>query len=76
MAKLTVSGEMPFQVLAHSFTVSPSSDGYTLQYSADGINYTSYTEAIPANETLICNGVAWGQFIRLSGNTDTVIINF
>lgn len=76
MAKLTVEGEAPFQVLAHSFTVSPSSDGYTLQYSADGINYTSYSEATPANENLIVNGIAWGQYIRLSGNTDTVIIMF
>lgn len=74
MAKKIIQGEQPFQVDAHSFSVSPSSQGYTLQYSSDGVNFTSYEEAVPANETLICNGVAFNQYIRLSGNTDTVTI--
>ncbi len=74
MAKKIIQGETPFQVDAHSFSVSPSSSGYVLQYSADGENYSSYSEEVPANETLICNGVAFNQYIRLSGNTDTVTI--
>lgn len=74
MAKKIVSGETPFQVDAHSFSVSPSSEGYTLQYSADGVNYTSYSDAVPANETLVVNGVAFNQFIRLSGNASEVTI--
>ena len=71
-----ISGETPFQVLAHSFTVSPSSEGYTLNYSADGVNYTAYSDATPANENLIVNGIAWGQYIKLAGNASEVTINY
>lgn len=71
-----IVGEAPFQVLAHSFSVSPSTSGYTLNYSADGIGYTAYTDATPANEVLIVNGVAKSMFFKLVGNTDTVTINY
>lgn len=71
-----IVGEEPFQVLSHSFTVSPSESGYTLQYSADGISYTDYEKATPAGEVLIVNGVARGQYIRLKGNTSNVSVMF
>lgn len=71
---LQISGEKPFQVLAHSFSVSPSSEGYTLQYSADGINWTDYEEAVPADENLIVNDCAFGQYIKLSGNNSEVTV--
>ena len=35
---IKIKGEAPFQVLSHSFIVSPSEEGYTLNYSADGIH--------------------------------------
>jgi hypothetical protein len=73
---LEITGETPFQVLGHSFTVSPSSEGYTLNYSADGVSYTAYEESTPANENLIVNGIAWGQYIKLVGNNSKVIINY
>lgn len=72
----TISGETPFQVIAHSFSVSPSSSGYLLNYSADGIGYTAYTEATPANEVLIVNGVPKNMWFKLGGNTGNVIINY
>ena len=56
-----------FQVLSHSFSVSPSALEYTLQYSADGINWTDYEETIPADENLIVNDCAYGQYIKLDG---------
>lgn len=71
---LQIQGERPFQVLAHSFSVSPSSEGYTLQYSADGINWTDYEEAVPADENLIVNDCAFGQYIKLSGNNSEVTV--
>lgn len=74
MAKIKVNGEQPIQILSHSFSVSPSSSGYDLQYSADGIDYTTYDESVPADETLVVNGVAFGQFVRFSGNTDEVTV--
>lgn len=76
MARLIISGEQPFQILAHSFAVSPSASGYTLQYSADGSAYTSYPTATPAGENLIVNGIAKMMFFKLSGNSGEVAINY
>lgn len=76
MAVCLISGEQPFQVLAHSFTVSPSSEGYTLAYSADGVSYTNYDEPTPANEVLIVNSIAKGQYIKLVGNASEVKIQY
>lgn len=66
---------MPFQVQAHSFSVY-SEAGYTLNYSADGVHYTAYSDATPAGETLIVNGVAKGMFFKLAGNTGEATITF
>ena len=71
---LKIQGENAFQVLSHSFSVSPSNEGYTLQYSADGINWTDYDEPVPANETLVVNDCAFGQYIKLSGNNSEVTV--
>lgn len=76
MANKTISGETPFQVMAHSFSVSPSTSGYTLAYSADGIGYTNYSEATPANEVLIVNGVGNNMFFKAVGNTDSITITY
>lgn len=73
---IKVSGETPVQILAHSFIVSQSESGYTLNYSGDGISWTAYDEATPANEDLIVNFVAWGTYIKLAGNTSEVTINY
>ena len=71
-----ISGETAVQVQAHSFVVSQSESGYNLNYSGDGVNWTAYSEATPANEDLIVNGVAWGTYIKLVGNTGEVTINW
>jgi len=73
---IKLSGETPVQILAHSFVVSQSASGYTLNYSGDGLAWTAYSEATPANEDLIVNGVAWGTYIKLVGNTSEVVINY
>lgn len=72
MAKIKIGPDASFQVLSHSFSVSPSESPFYLQYSADGIDWTDYpnneeSEELPANETLIVNGCAFGQFIKLDG---------
>lgn len=69
-----ISGETPFQVQAHSFSVSPSASGYTLAYSADGIGWTNYTESTPANEVHIINGVANNMYWKLVGNSGDVTV--
>lgn len=76
MARIKINGETPFQVLAHSFSVSPSSEGYTLNYSADGINYDAWDEATPANENLFVLNVPKLSYFKLVGNGSNVIINY
>lgn len=71
-----LSGENPIQILSHSVAVSPTTNGYTFQYSADGVNYNSWSAATPANEILVVNHLAYGMFIRLSGNTESVTITY
>lgn len=73
-----ISGEEQFQIsAAHSFSVGPSASGYSLGYSADGANFTTYTTAVPANEVLVVNGIAKGMFFKLIGNTsDDIVITF
>ena len=76
MNKMTINGEQPFSVLAHSFAVGQTSNGYTLMYSAGDGNFTAWSAATPSNETLIVNGIAKGMIFKLSGNTDEVIIKY
>ena len=71
-----ITGEQPFQILAHSFSVSPSAEGYTLNYSANGTEYTAWTEATPANETLVVNSIAKSMWFKLSGNNSEVSITY
>ena len=73
---ISIKGEAPFQVLSHSFIVSPSQEGYTLNYSADGVHWTAWSEATPAGENLITNGVAWGTYIKLLGNNTEVKVSY
>ena len=75
MRKITVTGEAPFSVLAHSFSVY-SDSSYTLNYSADGEHFTAWEEETPAGETLIVNGVAKGMIFYLDGNSGDAIITY
>lgn len=69
--QVKVSGDAPFKVVKSSVAIGPSESGYTLAYSADGVNFTAYTEATPAGENLIVNGLQQYMWLKLSGNTDT-----
>lgn len=76
MARIKITGEQSFQVLATSFAISPSAEGYTLNYSANGVEYTAWEEATPANEVLVVNGVAKLMYFKLVGNASDVDINY
>lgn len=76
MARIKVKGEESFQILAHSFAVTPSNEGYTLQYSATGEDFTDWVDPVPANETLVVNGCAKLMYFKLKGNNSDVEINF
>ena len=74
--QITVNGERKFKVLKDQFMVGPSASGYTLAYSADGVNFTNYTEATPANENLIVNGFmmyGWAKLVGNSGEVEVIL---
>ena len=74
--KNIINREQPFQVLATNFSIGPSSSGYELEISADGVNYTSLF-TVGANVTRMVTGVANGSYYRLAGNTDEgVVVNW
>lgn len=70
-----IKGEQPYQILASSFSISPSQEGYTLQISADGRNYSNLF-SVGANVTRLVTGVASGSYYRLLGNNSDVSINW
>lgn len=70
-----IVAEQPFQILGSSFSISPSSNAYTLQISADGENYSDLFN-VAANTTRMITGVSAGSFYKLKGNTDEVSVNW
>ena len=70
-----IQGEAPFQVLTNNFSISPSNEGYTLQISADGVNYSNLF-SVAANTTRLVTGVAANSYYRLLGNNSDVVINW
>lgn len=70
-----ITGEQPFQVLTNNFSISPSQEGYTLQISADGINFSNLF-TVGAGVTRLVTGVAANSWYRLSGNQSAVVINW
>lgn len=71
----TIQGEQPFQVLASNFSIGPSNEGYTLQISADGSNYSDLF-SVGSGVTRMVTGVANGSYYRLYGNDSEVSINW
>lgn len=73
--KTIINGEAPFQVLTQNFSIGPA-DAYTLQISADGVNYSDLF-SVGADVTRMVSDVAAGSFYRLAGNgRDGVVINW
>ena len=70
--QVTVLGEQKFKVVKDQFMVGPSASGYTLAYSANGVDFTNYSEATPAGENLIVNGFMRYGWAKLVGNTGEV----
>ena len=75
MAKQIINGEATFKVTSVNglFAIGPSSSGYTLNYSADGENFTAWDEATAANENVVVANAPFGMVFKLSGNTDTEV---
>lgn len=72
-----ITGEQPFSMLNNGFSVSPSAQDYTLQYSSNGVDYTSWDEIVPAGENLVVTGLPLlPMYFRLKGNNSTVKLNY
>lgn len=73
MAKITVHGEEVFRAQRDQFSVAPTSAGYTVAYSANGVDFTNDEDAVvPANENLVYLGAMTYGYYKLVGNTDNV----
>lgn len=72
--KIYIDGDKPFQTGINSFVISPSNEGYILNYSADGYTYTAWEEETPANEVLVVNGAPAGMFFKLIGNNSVLTL--
>ena len=73
--QIKITNEQPFQVLGTNFTIGPSSSGYDLMFSADGLEYSKLF-TVGANTNRQVTQVAAGSYYFLSGNTDTVTVNW
>lgn len=72
---IKVSGESPFQILSTTFSIGPSTSGYDLYFSADGVNYTQLF-TVGANVNRQVTQVAAGSYYKLVGNTGNVVVNW
>lgn len=67
-----VANNEPFQSLTCSVSFYAPSEA-TLMYSADGVNYTTYSKPIPAGETAVIACKA-GMFFKVSGLSAPIIV--
>lgn len=76
MQSFKVNGAEPFQVPNKNgkFCISPSAQGYTLNFSADGVDYSPIKIATPQNETALFGPFSEGLWYKLVGNTSEVTI--
>lgn len=73
---MLINSEKIFGIPTNAFAVGYSTSGYTLEYSADGENFTAWDKPTPANEVLVVTGVPKGLSFRLKDNTDDVYIQY
>lgn len=73
MARITVHGEEVFRAQRDQFAVAPTSSGYQVAYSANGVDFTNDSDAqVPASENLVYLGAMTYGFYKLVGNSDNV----
>lgn len=77
MGKISVHGEEVFRAQKDQFAVAPTEGGYTVAYSADGVNFTNDTDAVvPANENLVYLGAmqyGWYKLVGNAGDVDVLV---
>ena len=73
---MKVSKETPFSCVKNAFAIGPSAEGYTLNYSVDGVTWTAYDEATPSGTTAIVNFGIPNLKYKLAGNNSDVLIQY
>ena len=73
---MKILNEQKFGVPTESFAVGATSAGYTLEYSADGVNWTSLDKSTPANEVHLISGCPKNVFWRLKNNVGEALIQW
>lgn len=69
--QIKVSGEQKFTAKKEQFAVAPTTSGYQVAYSANGVDFTLDNDAVvPAGENLVYLGAMTYGWYMLSGNTD------
>lgn len=73
---IKIQGEQPFSPMAHSFAISASKEGYTLNYSSDGITYTALEDATPADENNFVVDCPKGVYFKCVGNKSELTVTY
>ena len=69
--QIQINGEAKFTAKKDQFAVSPTTSGYQVAYSANGVDWTLDADAVvPAGENLIYLGSMQYAWYKLVGNTD------
>lgn len=72
--KIKITDEEVFQIEETSFCIGASATGYVLNYSADGVTFTAWSEPTLADVNLPVVGAARGMYYKLVGNDGDVIV--
>lgn len=73
--QISVTGAEPFKIEAHSFMISASGQGYTLEYSADGEIFTAWDEPIASGINLPVINCPRGCWWKCTGNEDVLTVS-
>lgn len=76
MARFIVNGEEVFSVPTWNFSISPSNEGYTLNYSADGKAFSAWGTATAAGAQEIVVNAPANMFYKLIGNKGKVTVTW
>lgn len=71
-----ILGEAPFTAKKNQFEIAPTTTGYQIAYSANGVDFTLDGDAIvPAGENLVYLGAmqyGWYKCVGLTGAVDAI----
>lgn len=74
--EMLIQGDKVFSVPASEFAISPSKQAYTLEYSANGEDFTAWKESTPTGENLVVTGAVKTMYYRLNGNADNLVLKY